>query len=64
MDRSARERAQYVAGGVAVRGATFGQCIDAIDALHVDWGPGTVEGKSDASVLADLENAELPLTPA
>jgi isoquinoline 1-oxidoreductase beta subunit len=63
MDRSARERAQYVAGGVAVRGATFGQCIDAIDALHVDWGPGTVEGKSDASVLADLKNAELPLTP-
>jgi isoquinoline 1-oxidoreductase beta subunit len=54
---------QYVAGGVAVRGATFGQCIDAIDALHVEWGPGTVEGKSDASVLADLKNAELPLTP-
>ena len=54
---------QYVAGGVAVRGATFGQCIDAIDALHVDWGPGTVEGKSDANVLADLKSAELPLTP-
>jgi isoquinoline 1-oxidoreductase beta subunit len=54
---------QYVAGGVAVRGATFGQCIDAIDALHVNWGPGTVEGKSDASVLGDLKNAELPLTP-
>jgi isoquinoline 1-oxidoreductase subunit beta len=54
---------QYVAGGVAVRGATFGQCIDAIDALQVDWGPGTVDGKSDASVLADLKNAELPLTP-
>ncbi|MFZ0040879.1 MAG: molybdopterin cofactor-binding domain-containing protein [Solirubrobacteraceae bacterium] len=54
---------QYVAGGVAVRGATFGQCIDAIDALHVDWGPGSVEGKSDASVLSDLKSAELPLTP-
>jgi isoquinoline 1-oxidoreductase subunit beta len=54
---------QYVAGGVAVRGETFGQCIDAIDALHVDWGPGSVEGKSDASVLSDLKNAELPLTP-
>jgi isoquinoline 1-oxidoreductase beta subunit len=54
---------QFVAGGVAVRGATFGQCIDAIDALHVEWGPGSVEGKSDASVLSDLKGAELPLTP-
>ena len=41
-------------GGVAVRGETFGQCIDAIRALDVDWAPGTADGKSDASVLADL----------
>ncbi len=52
-----------VAGGVAVRGATFGQCIDAIDALKVNWGPGSVDGKSDASVLSDLKQAELPLSP-
>jgi isoquinoline 1-oxidoreductase beta subunit len=54
----------YVAGGVAVRGRTFGQCIDAIRALDVSWSKGTAEGKSDASVLADLKKAELPLTPA
>ena len=54
----------YVAGGVAVRGRTFGQCIDAIRALKVSWGKGTAGGKSDASVLADLRKAELPLTPA
>jgi isoquinoline 1-oxidoreductase beta subunit len=54
----------YVAGGVAVRGKTFGQCIDAIRALKVSWGAGTAQGKSDASVLADLKRAELPLTPA
>ena len=54
----------YVPGGVAVRGATFGQCIDAVRALDVEWGPGTVDGKSDADVLADLAAAELPLTPA
>jgi isoquinoline 1-oxidoreductase subunit beta len=54
---------QYVPGGVAVRGQTFGQCIDAIRALNVSWGPGSVDGKSDAHVLADLKNAELPLTP-
>jgi isoquinoline 1-oxidoreductase beta subunit len=53
-----------VAGGVAVRGRTFGQCIDAIDALDVVWGPGSVDGKSEADVLADLKKAELPLTPA
>lgn len=53
----------HVAGGVAVRGETFGQCIDAIRALDVDWAPGTAAGKSDASVLADLKQAELPVPP-
>ena len=46
-----------------MRGETFGQCIDAIRALDVVWGPGTADGKSDASVLADLKKAELPMTP-
>jgi isoquinoline 1-oxidoreductase beta subunit len=54
----------YVPGGVAVRGETFGQCIDAVDALDVAWGAGPVDGKSDEDVLADLRRAELPLTPA
>jgi isoquinoline 1-oxidoreductase beta subunit len=54
---------RFVAGGVAVRGQTFGQSIDAVRALDVTWGPGTVDGKSDADVLADLHKAELPLTP-
>ncbi|WP_240617494.1 molybdopterin cofactor-binding domain-containing protein [Nocardioides speluncae] len=47
--------------GVAVRAKTFGQCIDAIRALDVAWNPGTVEGQDDASVLANLRKAELPL---
>ncbi|MEU7469495.1 molybdopterin cofactor-binding domain-containing protein [Streptomyces sp. NPDC044984] len=47
--------------GVAVRAATFGRCIDAVRALRVTWRPGTAEGKSDASVLKELERAELPL---
>jgi isoquinoline 1-oxidoreductase subunit beta len=54
----------FVAGGVAVRGQTFGQCIDAIRALEVNWGPGSVDSKSDADVLKDLKANELPLTPA
>jgi isoquinoline 1-oxidoreductase subunit beta len=55
---------QYVAGGVAVRGQTFGQCIDAVRALKVRWSGSSVSGKSDASVLADLRRSQLPLTPA
>ena len=50
-----------VSGGVAVRGRTFGQCIDAVRALEVDWGPGTEDGKSDADVLEELRRAEIPL---
>ncbi|PRY45021.1 molybdopterin cofactor-binding domain-containing protein [Umezawaea tangerina] len=47
--------------GVAVRGETFGQCIDGLRALDVDWNPGTVAGESDATVLAKLKQAQLPL---
>ncbi len=47
--------------GVAVRGETFGQCIDGLRALDVDWNPGTVAGESDATVLAKLKKAQLPL---
>ncbi|MFD5322792.1 molybdopterin cofactor-binding domain-containing protein [Streptomyces sp. NPDC127092] len=50
-----------VSTGVAVRGRTFGQCIDAVRALKVTWGPGTAEGASDATVLEKLRRAELPL---
>jgi isoquinoline 1-oxidoreductase beta subunit len=56
--------AKTVPGGVAVRGETFGQCIDAVDALKVKWGPGSVDGKSDQDVLRDLRRAELPMTPS
>jgi isoquinoline 1-oxidoreductase beta subunit len=56
--------ATFIPGGVAVAAKTFGQCIDAIRAMDVDWGPGTVDGKSDADVLADLKRNELPMTPA
>ncbi|GAA3195598.1 MULTISPECIES: molybdopterin cofactor-binding domain-containing protein [Streptomyces] len=47
--------------GVAVRAETFGQCIDAVRALDVEWAAGSVEGESDATVLARLRKAELPL---
>ncbi|MER7154565.1 molybdopterin cofactor-binding domain-containing protein [Streptomyces lydicus] len=47
--------------GVAVRGETFGQCIDALRALEVTWGPGTVDGESDETVLRKLRAAALPM---
>ncbi|MEV4170669.1 molybdopterin cofactor-binding domain-containing protein [Nonomuraea sp. NPDC049709] len=53
--------AVVISTGVAVRAETFGQCIDAVRALRVSWRPGTAEGKSDASVLRELEAAEPPI---
>ncbi|WP_426241781.1 molybdopterin cofactor-binding domain-containing protein [Nocardioides sp. LHG3406-4] len=47
--------------GIAVRAETFGQCIEAIRAMRVDWNPGPVEGESDQTILAKLRKAELPL---
>ncbi|MFC5752727.1 xanthine dehydrogenase family protein molybdopterin-binding subunit [Actinomadura rugatobispora] len=43
--------------GVAVRGRTFGQCVDALRALEVTWRPGPVAGESDDTVLAKLRKA-------
>jgi isoquinoline 1-oxidoreductase beta subunit len=47
--------------GVAIRGDTFGQCIDAIQVLDVTWGPGTVDGESDDTVKAKLRAAQVPM---
>lgn len=51
-----------VAHGVAIRAETFGQCIDAIQKVDATWGPGTVDDESDATVLAKLRAAQLPMT--
>ncbi|MEW1656663.1 molybdopterin cofactor-binding domain-containing protein [Streptomyces sp. NPDC093707] len=50
-----------ISTGVAVRARTFGQCIDAVRALKVSWGPGTAERASDDTVLRELKAAEIPL---
>ncbi|MHA6800001.1 xanthine dehydrogenase family protein molybdopterin-binding subunit [Bounagaea algeriensis] len=50
-----------VSTGVAVRGKTFGQCIDAVRALEVSWGAGSVDGESDETVLEKLKAGEIPL---
>lgn len=47
--------------GVAVRARTFGQCIDAIREMDVEWNPGTASGESDSTILAKLRGQEIPL---
>ena len=56
-----RHRRRQVDTGVAVRAKTFGQCIDAMRALEVDWNTGTGRGRVRRDVLAELRKAELPL---
>ena len=50
-------------GGVAVVGRTFGQCIDAVRALQVDWGPGSVDNESDDTVLRSSRRPSCPSPP-
>jgi isoquinoline 1-oxidoreductase subunit beta len=52
-----------ISSGVAVRGETFGQCIDAVRALDLSWDRGSVDGESDESVRRKLKSATLPITP-
>jgi isoquinoline 1-oxidoreductase beta subunit len=52
---------EVVSTGVAVRARTFGQAIDGVNALRVDWNRGTVAGEDDESILATLKAAELPM---
>ncbi|MGH3631982.1 MAG: molybdopterin cofactor-binding domain-containing protein, partial [Sciscionella sp.] len=47
--------------GVAIRGDTFGQCIDAINKIDVTWSAGTVDGESDDTVVKKLKDAQIPL---
>jgi isoquinoline 1-oxidoreductase beta subunit len=52
-----------ISTGVAVCADTFGQCIDAVRALEVDWNAGSVAPESDATVLDKLRSATLPIPP-
>ncbi|MHC8504145.1 xanthine dehydrogenase family protein molybdopterin-binding subunit [Pseudonocardia bannensis] len=49
--------------GVAVAAETFGQCIDAVRALDIEWGPGLVDGESDDTIIEKLRAAAIPLPP-
>jgi isoquinoline 1-oxidoreductase beta subunit len=49
-----------VATGVAVLAETFGQALAGKEALQVTWGPGTVDGESNATIQQKLRAATLP----
>ncbi|WP_435202492.1 molybdopterin cofactor-binding domain-containing protein [Janibacter sp. GS2] len=50
-----------ISTGIAVRAKTFGQCIDAIQEMDVEWKGGRLAGESDESVLEGIKKAELPM---
>ncbi|MBW0117054.1 molybdopterin cofactor-binding domain-containing protein [Pseudonocardia abyssalis] len=50
-----------IGNGIAVRAQTFGQAIDGVNALEMNWKPGTVAGQSDEDIVEGLRRAELPL---
>jgi len=49
-----------VESGVAIRARTFGQCIDALQVIDVEWTSGPAAGMTDETVQAALEAAEMP----
>jgi isoquinoline 1-oxidoreductase beta subunit len=53
-------------GGVAVRAQTFGQCIDAIRKMQVEWAAdgGPVKGQDSKSVAKKIREGLLPMAPA
>jgi isoquinoline 1-oxidoreductase subunit beta len=52
-----------ISRGVAVRARTFGQCIDAIRALKVTWGAGTVDNENNDTLAEKVAAAQLPMAP-
>lgn len=52
---------EMIPTGVAIRAKTFGQCIDAIQKIDVQWNAGSIPGKNADDILSELRKAELPL---
>jgi len=53
-------RVARIPPGVAVMAETFGQAVDAINALDVTWGAGPVDEESNDSIQQRLREAVLP----
>jgi isoquinoline 1-oxidoreductase beta subunit len=57
-------RLAIIPTGVAVLADTFGQALDAKEALEVTWNAGTVDSENNASILSKLKAVNAPLGPA
>ena len=64
LSRTAFQDAEVVETGVAVVADTFGQALDAKEALVVTWNPGPLAAENDRSIWAKLKGLQPPLTPA
>ncbi|WP_028984501.1 molybdopterin cofactor-binding domain-containing protein [Sporichthya polymorpha] len=49
---------------VAIRAKTFGQCVDAIRALKVDWEVGDTGKVNSEGLMAEVQKVRLPMEPA
>lgn len=61
--RNALSGLQAEESAVAVVAETFGQALDAKEALEVVWRPGGVAGEDDESIRRRLRGIQLPFTP-
>jgi isoquinoline 1-oxidoreductase beta subunit len=64
LSRIAMEDFEVVESGVAVVADTFGQALDAKEALEVTWDLGPLAEENDASIRSRLRAIQPPLTPA
>ncbi len=64
LSRIAFKDTEVVETGVAVVADTFGQALDAKEALVVTWNGGPLAAENDVSIWAKLKGLQPPLTPA
>lgn len=64
LTRTALRETDVVESGVAVVAETFGQALDAKEALVVEWDDGPMAGESDETIRERLRGVQLPMAPA
>lgn len=52
--------AKLIETGIAIMAETFGQALDAKQAVEATWSKGTIDGLSDKEIFAKLHKAALP----
>ena len=63
LTRTALRETDVVESGVAVVAETFGQALDAKEALVVEWDDGPMASESDRTIQEKLRAVQLPMAP-